>query len=117
VFFDETKARYPLLQEEALAIPALPPEMVGATYLVQDKEGTVEMFSIRAFQASQVAGPECQWGLWAGNFEQAKIVERFTQVTTFLEPLGVHLEHSLAHNITVRQAEASRENSALSRKS
>lgn len=81
--YREELANFPNLIDYPLPIPAIEPDMIGATYLFRNKEGRLFAFSIKSRQVNDMQS-EAEWGLWFGPLDDPKVAERVTSVFEYL---------------------------------
>lgn len=87
IYKNELKTHPETLFDCVLNTPAIDADLIGATYLFQDKEGHSYAFSIKARQANDIHS-QSEWGLWFGPLENPKIQARVDAVFDSLASLG-----------------------------
>jgi hypothetical protein len=89
--YQQELTNYPKhLFDAPLHCEEIPTDLIGATYLIQDKAGKMFVFSIKMTQAKDPKETG-HFGLWFGSIDNPVVKERVTTVSSFLEANGLNV--------------------------
>lgn len=96
-YFNDLKSKHPNLKD--CIIKDLPNGKSGSTDIVELKDGSIYLFSIRAVQAieEQIKSSNSKnWSLWLGDVKEKEVVsKRYKEVKDFLSERDVDINKSI----------------------
>lgn len=87
IYFKALKEYSENLYDHVLSQTEMDHDMVGASYLFQDEEGSEYLFSLKAYQANDPKDDNT-WTMWFGKTSEPEIAKRLSRVRQFLRESG-----------------------------